>query len=216
MSSDQENRNLDKSSLTDEIIGLIKHDEVDALIQRFLTHTKKIHRTKVIINSIVILLGFLIGIGAFYLAYQESADETVIAIKKAYAQEKSLNIQENIRRKIAWMKKIDASIINMRKVRYHIILQCRNNQPISAYQQELQRFNSRVVVANAFTGSKFVFNDTLGQKGIEITTFDESVKDVCAANAPHDIKWREYLHEIDNIMGQSIRQDQEMLSNLDK
>ena len=211
-----EQKNQDKVSLKDEILGVIKHDEVDALIQRFLTHAKKIHRTKVIVNSLVILLGFLIGIGAFYLAYQSSADETLIATKKAYDQEKSLNIQANIRRKIAWMKKIDASIINMRKVRYHIILQCEHNQPISPYQQELLRFNARVVVANAFAGSQFVFNDALVQRGYELTAFDESVKDVCAINSPKDIKWREYSTAINNIMGQSIRTDQGTLSDLDK
>lgn len=216
MSSDHEKRNLDQSSLKDEIIGLIKHDEVDALIQRFLTHAKKIHRTKVIINSIVILLGFLIGIGAFYLAYQASADETLIATKKAYDQERSLNIQENIRRKIQWMRKLDSAVINLRIVRDHIVLQCKYNQPISAYRQELLRDNARFVIINAFTGSNFVFNDALYQQAPALIAFDESVKDVCAANAPHDIKWREHLIAINNIMGQSIRKDQEMLNNLDK
>lgn len=205
-----------KSSFKDEIIGLIRHGEVNAFIQRLQADAKKAHRTKIIINSLVIFLGFSIGIGAFYLAYQASANQTLVAIQRAYDQEKSLNIQADIRRKIEWLKKIDAAIINLRKLRYRIILQCKYNKPISAYQQALLRENARWVVANTLSGSKFVFNDALEQKVSELNAFDESVKNLCGKNAPKDIKWREYLIAIDNIMGQTIRKDQDRLYNLNK
>lgn len=205
-----------QTHLKDEVVALLKHEEVNALIKRFLAHTQKSNHAKVVINSIVILLGFLIGIGAFYLAYQSSTNETVIATRKAYDQERALDIQADIRRKIEWMQKIDGAIINVRKVRYHIILKCEANRPISAYQQALERFNARIIVVNSLSGCNYVFNDALKEKVSELVAFDGSVKDVCAKNAPRDEKWEEYLLAINQIMGKSIREDQGLLSNLGK
>jgi hypothetical protein len=205
-----------ETHLKDEVVELLKHEEVNALIKRFLVHTQKSNHAKVVINSIVILLGFLIGIGAFYLAYQSSTNETVIATRKAYEQERVVNIQEDIRRKIEWMQKIDAAVINMRKVRYHIVLKCENNLPMSAYQQALERFNARVIVVDSFSGSSYVFSDAIKEKSIELVAFDEGVKDVCAKNAPGDKEWEKYLLEVNQVMGKSIREDQEKLDSLGK
>ena len=102
----------------------------------------------------------------------------------------------------------------MRKVRYHIVLHCKNGHPVTLEKQELMRFNARNAVALAFTGSRFVFNDAVEKKLDELTAFDESIKDVCAKGAPGDNKWRQYLIEINNLMGHSIREDQNSLIEL--
>jgi len=204
------------TSIKNEIIALIKHDEVEQLFKRFLSHAQKSHRSKVIINAIVIFLGFLIGIGAFYLAYQASTDETAIANKRAYDQAKAINVAATVRRKIEWMKKMNSSVINMRKVRYHILLRCKHGHPDSLEKQELLRLNAALDVIHAFTGSQFIFNDAVQKKVDQLIKFDRSVKNVCAKGAPKDDKWRAYLIEIDNLMGQSIKEDQETLMELSK
>lgn len=209
-------RSPEKSSLKDEIIGLIKHDEVDALFKRYLRHVKKVHRMKLIINSIVILLGFLIGIGAFYEAYQASVEQTEIATKTELDRDLSTDLQAKIDRKMRWMQKINGAVINMRKVRYHITLQCKYNKPISAYEQKVKRFNARYKLVLLATGNQFIFNKNLNMKIHQLVAFDESVKNVCLKNAPKDNQWQKYSIEINNIMGDSIKKEQIKLRNLGK
>ena len=213
MDNDQERPG--KSSLKEEIISLIKHDDVEILFKRYLNNAKKIHRTKVVTNSIVVLLGFLIGIGAFYLAYESSANETKVATIKAYDAERASSIRAGIERKIQWMEKINSSIINMRTIRYNIVLGCKNKKPISSFKQNLLRSNARFNVILSSTGNQYVFNDALNTKIHDLLVFDENVVDVCSKSAPGDAKWRQYLQEINDIMGDSIRDEQNRLKEID-
>ena len=125
-------------------------------------------------------------------------------------------IRDVIKEKIVWMRQADSGIMEVRKVRYLIRLKCEYHKPITPYEQAWQRFIARYQSVKAFTGIEQVYDYTIYNAFREFTHFDESVKDVCAKDAPRDTAWWQYLHDVNHLMRQSIQKDRNQLIKINQ
>lgn len=153
--------------------------------------------------------GFMIALTSGLLGYLLKANSE--------ADDRSAEaIHRIIREKTAWQIKADEGILGVRKTRFLIKYNCENGKAISLYQQGLERFNARYNLIKASSGIDQIFGDELLNTFKELAKFDESVRDVCAKDAPDDESWRVFLVKANQEMRKSIQDERDKLEQLTK
>lgn len=196
-------RNLSSGLSKNDIISILEHDSFLRTVNQFLQHSKKTQYWKTI--SFIVMA--ILGIFGFYLAWASNFEASKIETIRLRNERETARLDHIIQTKISWMRNVDESVTDLRKTRQNIILRCKYDKPLSLYEQQLLRSNARFDVNKAFTGVEYIFDQQVHQKLHDFLSFDESIKDVCASDAPTDAEYIDHLHQFTNLMGASILQD---------
>lgn len=194
-----------------DILDILKHDAVAQTLEQFF----KRNRWAQFFKTLSFVLMAALGVGGFYLAWDSNRQENYAAEIREQNQRQAADLEQKIKTKLEWMRQINKTILDMRQVRQFIIFRCIfNYHPLNQYEQQVLRYEAQTTVIKAYTGSRFIFNDAVENKTRELIHFDETIKDVCAKNAPSDEIWHQYQRSLDDLMGQSIKDDEDKLKKL--
>ncbi len=191
----------------DDIIEILKNETFYNTLHQFIEHNQKTQFWKTVS---FVMMAFL-GIGGFFLAWQSNLDANQVEATRLHDERMRGQIDRKIKNKIAWMREADQAMIELRKTREFIVLNCKYHHPFSLYDQTLLRSRARFDLNKAFTGIDFVFNEQVHDQFHKYIEFDENIPDVCAPNTPNDAVYLKASHNLISLMGKSIQQDEENL-----
>ncbi len=195
---------LNSDASKSDIISLLEHEIFEDVVNKFAREQTWVKLLKIF----VYFLTAVFAIAGFYLAWQSNMENNKAAEIRAEQESRNLQLTEQIKYKITFWREITDAIIQMRKTREYIVLRCQFGMPYTAYEQNRLRFEASYNTVKVITGTNRIFNQEVYEKLRQLVEFDKSVADVCAANAPSDEKWENYLHQIDSLIGKSIEEDQ--------
>lgn len=159
-------------------------------------------------------LGFTLLLAAGLIGYyiqwhaeikQRQAETTARAVAQ---------LQKTIDRKIEWQIKLNNSMVSLKSNAEMIQLDCKDNVPLSEHEVNRLRLLERVKVVYALMGTQYIFNEQVLNGARDYVNYDESILDLCAKDAPTEMSWRKILIQNNDLMGQSIKKDQELLNRL--
>jgi hypothetical protein len=169
--------------------------------------TVKIFRNNQTLFRVVKGLGFSLalasGLFGYFLKANSEADD-----RKAAA------VTNIINEKKEWYKKVNKGMLEVRKTRFLIRYDCEYRKPLSLYEQGLRRFLARNELVESFNGVGEVFNEEVLNTFLELTSLDESIRDVCAEKAPDDQAWWALSRRANNQMRASIKADHQRLEKI--
>lgn len=186
--------------LSDEIKKVIRDEQFQATVGKFV---RKSNTRFKVLKGIGFTMAVISGLFGYLLAANSEADDR-----------RAQMIHEIIKEKRAWVVKVSEGILQLRKTRFLIKYDCDHNRAPSLYEQGKLRFLAIHELVRSCTGTREIFGEEVGTICREIAAFDESIKDVCAKDAPDDETWRAFLVKINEQMHSSIKNDQEQLEQL--
>lgn len=190
----------DYDGLSDEIKKVIRDEQFQATVGKFVSKSDTPFK---VIKGIGFAIAVASGLFGYLLAANSEADD-----RRAQMIHKVINEKQD------WMQRVNNAILELRRTRTQIKYDCENNKPISLYEQGLKRFDSRADLVKSFNGIGEVFNDEVFKTLLELTSLDESVKDVCAKDAPDDNAWLDISRKLNRQMRESLKIDREHLKNI--
>ncbi len=193
---------MSKDDLHEVVSKALDHENVAkivGIVDKYIDQSRSKKRRKNVINAIYVVAALL----GFYLAWDATMNQLA-----------ANRINEDIKIQKAEIKKITAAMINVRKVRAQIMLNCKHGRPDSAFEQDKMRFLAKYRLIETGVGMQFDFTPDIERKIDEFIKFDESVKNVCAVNSPSSLIWRQYTHEIGQLMGKAIQENKKKLSRI--
>jgi hypothetical protein len=156
-------------------------------------------------------LGFTLLLAAGLVGYYVQWHAEIKQRQAEITARAASQLQKTIDRKIEWLVKIDTALIGLKSNIEDIQLACKDNVSIPIHEQNQLRLKERQKIVYAAMGAQYIFNEDLLNNIREYVDFDESIEDVCAKNAPTEIEWRKKLIHNNELMGDSIRKDQDTL-----
>lgn len=186
--------------LSDEIKKVIRDEQFQATVGKFV---RKSNTRFKVLKGIGFTVAIASGLFGYLLAANSEADD-----RRAQMIHKVINEKQE------WMQKVNNGILELRRTRSQIKYDCENNKPISLYEQGLKRFEARADLVKFVNGIGEIFNEEVFKTILELTRFDESVKDVCAKNAPGDDAWLDISRKLNQQMRESLKTDREYLKNI--
>lgn len=186
--------------LSDEIKKVIRDEQFQATVGKFVSKNDTPFK---IIKGIGFAIAVASGLFGYLLAANSEADDR-----------RAQMIHKIIDEKRAWVIKVNEGILQLRKTRFLIKYDCDHNKAPTLYNQGKMRFQAIHELVRSCSGTREIFGEDVGRTCKEITAFDESVKDVCAKDAPDDEAWRALLRKINEQMHSAIKINQDQLERL--
>ncbi len=185
--------------LSFEVAKIIRDPEFQKTVEIFRTN-QTIFR---VIKGLGFSLALISGLFGYFLKANSEADD-----RKAAA------ITNVINEKKEWVRRVSIGIMDVRRTRFLIKYDCDHNKPISLYEQGIKRFLARDRLIESFNGIHEIFDDQVFQTMLQFTAFDETIRDVCAENAPDDDAWLAISRKANQQMKASIKADRDKLEKL--
>lgn len=209
---EQPGHHHDKPLTKDDLIDLLNSKTVESIKKPLIGALNRsgLHPGYHFIKGIGFTALLAAGLIGYYIQWNADIKQRQAEATNRVAEE----IQQNINRKIEWQIKLNDSMVSLKENVEMIMLKCKYQIPISEYEKNEERLKSRYKVIEAFTGSQHVFGDKILDKYRDLINFDESVKNLCAPNAPTELEWRKYIIDINNLIAESISQDKKELERL--
>lgn len=204
-----------KKSLTkEEIIEILNSEAVASLKKPLVGALNRLGAGMPLWIHLAKGFGFTLLLSAGLIGYyiqwnaeikQRQAETTARAVEQ---------LQKTIDRKIEWQIKLNNAMVSLKETRAFIVLDCQNKHNLSNYEQQKLRLTARFKGIKAFIGSDNIFDQTVLNKLRDFINFDGNVTDVCSQDAPSELAWRQYLIDINNLTGESIKKDEDKLNHL--
>ncbi len=167
-------KKIEFDGLSHEVSKIIR----DPVLQQTIGQFRKNETAFRIIKGIGFSIALASGIFGYFLKANSEADD-----RKAAA------ITNIINEKKEFAQRVNKGILEVRKTRYLIKYDCDYGKAPSSYEQGQKRFLARDKLVESFNGVREVFDEQIFQIFLELTAFDESVRDVCDKQAPGDEAW---------------------------
>ncbi len=185
--------------LSPEVGKIIRDPEFQKTVEIFRTNQTLFR----LLKGVGFTLALASGLFGYFLNANSEADD-----RKASALTSIINEKKE------FSQRINRGILEVRKTRYLIKYDCDNEKGQSLYEQGQKRFLARDKLVESFNGAREVFDNQLFQTLLELTAFDESIKDVCAKNAPDDAEWVKFSRKVNELIRASISSDRERLAKI--
>ena len=203
MASPQDNGPPKKSEyhgLSHEVGKIVRDPEVQKLVNQF---KKKNETTFRIIKGVGFTIALASGLFGYFLKANSEADD-----RKAAALTNIINEKKE------WYQKVNKGVLEVRKTRFLIKYDCDHGKPVSLYEQGLRRFLARNNLVESFSGVGEVFDEQVLKTFLELTAFDEGIKDICAEKTPDDDAWRTISRRANDQMRASIEANHQVLEKI--
>lgn len=137
--------------------------------------------------------------GYFLKANSEAEDRRASALTQVINEKKD------------WLRRINNAILELRKIRADIILNCKNKDPQAQYKT---RLDARYELIRSYAGIAEIFGIEIANTLDELVRFDDSIKNICSPEAPGDDAWLAFAKKANQQMRESLKRDREDYARL--
>ncbi len=206
--------NKSKSLTKEDIIEILNSDAVASLKKPLVGALSRLGVGIPLWVTLTKGLGFALLLAAGLIGYYIQWNTELMQRKAETTARAAAQLQKTIDRKIEWQIKLNNSMGSLKEKMELIKLKCDERVPMTKYEQNKIRLLERSKIVYAMMGIQYIFSEKVIDGAREYVLFDESVNDLCGKNAPSEMAWREILIKNNQLMGESIKEDEKKLNQL--
>lgn len=190
------------SALSDEVIKIVRNEDFQKTADKFARKNDTLFK---ILKGCGFTIALLSGLIGYLLKANSEADDR-----------RAESIIRVIEEKKEWAKRVTEAIIDLRKTRNMIRLDCKYGRKPTIFEQSKMREEARFKLIMATAGVQEIFDNDIRTGLLELIEFDDSILDVCEKNAPSGKHWRQFQLKVGELMKESLTKNREELTKLTK